>query len=970
MSVFQEQPLPTFVRTVAELATARARTIDNGQVQTAGYDEPGDGGGEVYIYHRTGRSLVTIDGGFYIAGGGADDYFEAKDKTIADIRRFRVSASRTAAQNRAALQAAVNASRRVFVPEGTDIDIDDTITVPAGTVIEGKGFQSKITMTEADTDMFVAEENSKFQGLHLVGPNSLDINVSLTGGAIKIGGVANVTVSDCIIEKWTWFGIYVQEAFNITLKNNVLFGNRQAQVVCADILVYQSSNNGRLIIDGNMCLSNNSQGISLNGIGGSGKTICVNNIVIALDPDTCIPDGTWTPIASADLERRHGIIIGYENPVSDILIANNYIENADWTGIYKPGPSNGPMVFSNNIIRNVGYDLISGQGITGGIYIASSGGESLIGNTIYDFRGTGAEGAITVNTATRNDKPVMISTNTIVDSRGIGVLLTGLSSNIILKTNTITGSAGSDITIGPIADVSGLLKHTIENNTIYRTNTAAPSIRYDRQSSNELVTIKYNRLVGHDKTVATASEFNSGIYHTSQGKNIEISHNVISNYHIGVHHATYWTGRTVDYNLAFNHFNDCTYAINLNGFDDAQAPVVFLEGNTYKNIVTANHGGLIGYALTTDAKIFGSNVQTYRSAKPTIHTWIAGDIVWNTAPSAGGPMGWLCTVGGSPGTWIRLGTQDDGVQTINDEDEALVLDRRKTVVYLSDLTADRLVTLPADSSAPEGDSIMIRRAAGGAFDLTVDALAVLDQDAWVKVKHDGNGYVIDSSSTPLTKVWSKVTTDAALDIWLNGDADLNGTGDANNVQGSPNATWVGTAAYATKPPAGSTGSKAFDLEGTSTYLTLPSADTNFTNNFSIACWYKQSAGGYRVFSKLDNSNNGYELYVDESILYFRGSAGLFYIASPVIVPDTWYHFVVSISGASSGIYVNGVRKNIGLTGNTNFSPTITSSSVNLRLGAWAFAINPPVPLDGQISDFMFFSKALAAHEAKVLALGP
>jgi hypothetical protein len=579
MSVFQEQPLPTFVRTVAELATARARTIDNGQVQTAGYDEPGDGGGEVYIYHRTGRSLLPTLNGFFIAGGGADDYFEAKDKTIADIRKFGAANTNSAADNTTALQAAVDACRRVFVPEGTDIDIDDEITVPDYTVIEGKGETSKITLTAAAKDLFVAGEGCKFSGLHLIGPSSLDAtSPTLDGNAVKIGSVANVTVSDCIIQKWAFSGIYAQQAYNLTIKNNILHSNMNASTVSADILVYQSSNNGRMVIDGNMCLSNNGQGISLNGIGGSGKTICVNNIIVTLDPATCIDGGTWEEIDPEDSRRQHGIIVGYANDVSDILISNNYIENADWTGIYKPGTSNGPMVFSNNIIRNVGYDLISGQGITGGIYIASSGGESLIGNTIYDFRGTGAEGAITVNTATRNDKPVMISTNTIVNSLGIGVLLTGLSSNIVLKTNTITGSAGSDITIGPIADVSGLLKHTIENNTIYRTNTAAPSIRYDRQSSNELVTIKYNRLVGHDKTVATASEFNSGIYHTSQGKNIEISHNVISNYHIGVHHATYWTGRTTDYNLAFNHFNDCTYAINLNGFDDAQAPVVFLGG--------------------------------------------------------------------------------------------------------------------------------------------------------------------------------------------------------------------------------------------------------------------------------------------------------------------------------------------------------------------------------------------------------
>jgi len=962
---FQEQPLPTFVPTVAHLSTARARTINGGTVQTAGYDSPGDGGGDIYVYHTTGRSLVTVDGGFFIAGSRADDYYEAKDRSVADIRKFRVLPTRTAAQNTAALQAAVNAARRVFVPEETDIEIDDTITLPDFTVIEGKGDESKITLTSPATDMFVAGEGCQFKGLHLIGPNSSDVSVSLTGNAIKVGDVANVTISDCIIEQWAWSGIYAQQAYNLTIKNNILFANLNAQTVSADILVYQASNNGRMVIDGNLCLSNNGQGISLNGIGGSGKVVCVNNIIITLDPATCIPGGTWEEIDPEDSLRQHGIIVGYANDVSDILIANNIIQNTDWTGIYKPGTSNGPMLIANNICRNNGYDLISAQTITGGIYVAASGGESIVGNQIFNYKGN--QGAINMQVASPNAMPVLISDNTIADSLGNGILLGGRSSNVSVKGNMIYGSALIDISIGPVAGISGLTEHTIENNTLYRKNTAYPSLYFDRQASTELVTIKNNRFAGFDKTVNTANQFNCAIYHTSTEKNVEIVGNVISNYYIGVHHAAYWTGRITDYHLSYNHFDDCTYGIVLNA--GTTAPAVFLEGNTYRDVGT-KHGAVIGEAVSIDAKIFDTNVQLYRSAKPTTGTWVIGDVVYNSAPGAGGPLGWLCTVAGNPGTWIRLGTLDDGVQTINDEDEALVLDRRKTVVYLNDLTADRLVTLPSDSSAPEGDSITIRRAAGGAFDLTVDALAVLDRDEWVKVKHDGSGYVIDSSSTPLTKVWSKITTDPALDIWLNGDANLDTTGDADNIQGSPDATWAGTAAYTTKPPAGSVGSKAFDLEGTNTYLSLPSADTSFTNNFSVACWYKQVDGDFRVFSKMSNVETGYELYVDDFILYFKANNELFYIASPVIAPDTWYHFAVSINGASSGIYINGVRRNIGLTGSPNFNPTISTNALDLRLGAWAQAINPPVPLEGQISDFMFFSKALAPHEAKVLALGP
>lgn len=46
----------------------------------------------------------------------------------------------------------------------------------------------------------------------------------------------------------------------------------------------------------------------------------------------------------------------------------------------------------------------------------------------------------------------------------------------------------------------------------------------------------------------------------------------------------------------------------------------------------------------------------YGSAIPTLGTWQVGDKVYNTSPVAGGSIGWVCTVAGSPGTWKSFGT--------------------------------------------------------------------------------------------------------------------------------------------------------------------------------------------------------------------------------------------------------------------------------------------------------------------------
>jgi hypothetical protein len=43
----------------------------------------------------------------------------------------------------------------------------------------------------------------------------------------------------------------------------------------------------------------------------------------------------------------------------------------------------------------------------------------------------------------------------------------------------------------------------------------------------------------------------------------------------------------------------------------------------------------------------GWRIERHDSAAPTTGTWNQGDRVWNTAPTAGGTLGWVCTTGGT-----------------------------------------------------------------------------------------------------------------------------------------------------------------------------------------------------------------------------------------------------------------------------------------------------------------------------------
>lgn len=51
------------------------------------------------------------------------------------------------------------------------------------------------------------------------------------------------------------------------------------------------------------------------------------------------------------------------------------------------------------------------------------------------------------------------------------------------------------------------------------------------------------------------------------------------------------------------------------------------------------------------------------TAAPTAGKWAQGDVIWNKEPTEAGSvsskyvvLGWVCTVGGTPGTWLPIRT--------------------------------------------------------------------------------------------------------------------------------------------------------------------------------------------------------------------------------------------------------------------------------------------------------------------------
>jgi len=57
-----------------------------------------------------------------------------------------------------------------------------------------------------------------------------------------------------------------------------------------------------------------------------------------------------------------------------------------------------------------------------------------------------------------------------------------------------------------------------------------------------------------------------------------------------------------------------------------------------------------------DVNSYGGGRKLSYSASPIAANgyFILGDIAYNSAPTIGQPIGWMCTASGPPGTWVPL----------------------------------------------------------------------------------------------------------------------------------------------------------------------------------------------------------------------------------------------------------------------------------------------------------------------------
>lgn len=136
--------------------------------------------------------------------------------------------------------------------------------------------------------------------------------------------------------------------------------------------------------------------------------------------------------------------------------------------------------------------------------------------------------------------------------------------------------------------------------------------------------------------------------------------------------------------------------------------------------------------------------QVEGTAAPTTGTWLVGEICWNSTPTnlRNGPPGWICNLGGTPGTWVAMGPVQDAITTMTDADATLTpLTSRRQNTLRAALTADRTLTLSTTNAYNGLDFIVTRTSAStGAFTLSVGGLKFLAPGQWCRVGYTGSAW--------------------------------------------------------------------------------------------------------------------------------------------------------------------------------------------------------------------------------------
>lgn len=403
---------------------------------------------------------------------------------------------------------------------GVELDLTGNATAKkvliSGNEITGKGFAVNVNVANNSLlDDLKIQENTITgsledisQGIQVGTFNSAQVNteisnnqienVTLAGIGVELNqnskgsvNIANNTISNVQADELS-DGIYVDLLENAKTSDINISDNTITKTTGRGVSVgnYTGNSGITLAITGNTVEQTDIEGIAIEGV--NGTTNINNNTVKNTSGDgVSLVNTTGSVNLNSNTisdNQENGITVSNESGDTEIAIANNQISNnssgvlieltGDATanaqvtgntikdtsfagvGIELNDNSQGRINIANNTIQNVRFDDFSD-----GIYIelfdnSSTGGISILGNTIMNTTGRGISvGNYAGNTGTN----VEITGNSIdtTDAQGIGV--EGVNGRTTIRNNTINNAVGEGIYVGGQTGPEDISGNTITN---------------------------------------------------------------------------------------------------------------------------------------------------------------------------------------------------------------------------------------------------------------------------------------------------------------------------------------------------------------------------------------------------------------------------------------------------------------------------------------------------------------------------
>lgn len=342
---------------------------------------------------------------------------------------------------------------------------------------------------------------------------------------------------------------------------------------------------------------------------------------------------------------------------------------------------------TNNLFREFGDQYpdsgVDATTLNRGISVLAACNDIVIANNVFKDCNQGI-----VTSGLTDGGRLVISDNVFTDFRDNALYLVNSTIDTLITGNLFARTDDGD---SDEAVVLTSATNTVITGNLFR-EIPNKQITYDNTCSN--VTITGNMFI-KNSDVETGGQAITDRSSDATLTNAVIADNII----IGTEYGTTVVGLRgcdnvlIQNNLMVAEFNDVDEEfIEFNGDNDH----VVIKDNMFKNTGTGTSTSVYGYRLdhATTATNFliqgnryegcvgrwvltgatvairdeqfnsASNVRTegiankvvWGSAAPTSGPFLVGDIVYNTAPTAGGTIGWVCTTAGSPGTWKTFGT--------------------------------------------------------------------------------------------------------------------------------------------------------------------------------------------------------------------------------------------------------------------------------------------------------------------------